>query len=47
MILFDNKFYLIKNREEVKNCKDRIVNLEKKRDETYELIEAAQEENNM
>ena len=34
-------------REEVKNCKERIQNLEKKRDETYGEIEKAQDNDNM
>jgi hypothetical protein len=33
--------------EEVKNCKQRIANFEKKRDDLYSKIEIAQKENNM
>ena len=34
-------------REEVRNCKDRLKSLETMRDEAYNKIEIAQEENNM
>ena len=44
VFLFYQKFCF---REEVKNCKERIQNLEKKRNETYGEIEKAQENENM